>query len=54
MAETAAGITACFQGVEQTADWGLDARAPTLAQVFEAAARGQLGLTCTRRAGKNR
>ena len=54
MAETAAGITAGFQEVEHTADWALDAWAPTLAQLFEQAARGMLALTCTELAGQTR
>lgn len=54
MAEAAAGISAGFQEVEHTADWALDAWAPTLGQLFEQAARGMLALTGTELAGQAR
>ncbi len=54
MTETEAGISAGFQEVEHTADWALDVWAPTLAQLFEQAARGMLKLTGTELAGQAR
>ncbi|MEJ2597944.1 MAG: archease [Anaerolineales bacterium] len=45
MAEPATEVKAGFQEVEHTADWALEIWAPTLAQLFEQAARGMLALT---------